>query len=216
MPARPPCRTGADAGDEGVHLAARRVDDLARGGEAVDLRVRRVLELAEHHVVLLADKLLRGVDRAGHALDRRGEQELDAEALEEATPLEAHVLRHREDELVALRRADHREADAGVAGRGLDEGVAGLDGALALRGLDHGERDPVLHGAGGVEHLELAEDLGGTGVTHAREAHEGGVTDEVEDGVGDGRLACRSLFGGYHWCSWELLLVMCVVSRQML
>ena len=156
------------------------------------------------------------MDRAGHALDRRGEQKLHAEALQEATALEAHVFRHGEDEVVALRGADHREADAGVTGGGLDERVAGLDGALALRGLDHGERDPVLHGAGGVEHLELAEDLGGTGLTQAREAHEGRVTDEVEDGVGDRRLACRSLFGGYHWCSWELLLVMCVVSRQML
>src|SRR5262249_49611020 len=92
---------GADAGDEGVEPAGGVVQDLEGGRAAVDVRIRGIVELLGHEVALvLADHVLGGVDGAGHALDRRGEDELGAEALEKAAALVAVVVGHGEDDLV--------------------------------------------------------------------------------------------------------------------
>ena len=115
----------ADACDKRIDLAARRFEDLARRCAAMDVGVGDVVELLRHEVrpVLVAE-FLRGIDGAAHAFDRGRQHKLRAVAREEATALGAHVFGHREYELVALDGADHREADAGVAGCWLDDRVA--------------------------------------------------------------------------------------------
>src|SRR2546421_10865371 len=47
---------------------------------------------------------------------------------------------HRDDQRIAFLRADHREADPGVAARRLDDGLAGLQIAALLGRLDDPER----------------------------------------------------------------------------
>ena len=63
----------------------------------------------------LGDQLLGALDRALHALLARGEVEARAVGEHQPAPLEAHALGHDQDELVALDRGDHGEADAGIA-----------------------------------------------------------------------------------------------------
>ena len=62
---------------------------------------------------------------------------------------------HHRDERIALRGADHRERDAGVAGRRLDHRLAGLQRAAALGVLDDGDREAVLDRGQRVEDLAL-------------------------------------------------------------
>src|SRR2546426_1054796 len=58
---------GSDADDERVEPPADRVEDLERGGAAVRLGVRRVLDLLGHEVVgMLPQQLTRRMDRARH------------------------------------------------------------------------------------------------------------------------------------------------------
>ena len=167
-------------------LAVGVAQDLLRRRAAVHLRVGRVVELLRHEVVLvLRHQLLGGEDGAGHALDRRREDELGAVALQQLAALGAHVVRHRQDQLVALHGSDHREADAGVAGRRLDDGGAGLEHAALLGVLDHRERDAVLDAAAGVAALELGDDLGAALGHDAVEPHHRRVADEVENAGGD-------------------------------
>ena len=113
----------ADAGDERAELETlERRFDLRAGGGVVGPRVGRVVELAgDPRVRRRVGDLLRGVDRALHALGLVGEHELGTERLEQLAPLDRHRLGHRENDLVASRRADQRERDAGVAARGLDD-----------------------------------------------------------------------------------------------
>ena len=58
--------------------------------------------------------------------------------------------------LVAARRADQRERDAGVAAGRLDDHGARLDQAVALGGVDHRHPDAVLDRAAWVEYSSLA------------------------------------------------------------
>src|SRR5438270_120730 len=69
--------------------------------------------------------------------------------------LDAEGLGHRDDQRVAFLRADHREADPGVAARRLDDGLAGLQVAALLGRLDDPERQPVFDRAQRVERLDL-------------------------------------------------------------
>ena len=122
-----------------------------------------------------------GVDRLGHAAHRLGDLDPRAVEPQQALALAAHALREREDEVVALRGADERERDAGVAARRLDDRrPPRLDAPFGLGRLDHRDADPVLDAAAGVERLELAEQpdpLGG----QPRELHHRRSPDLVGD-----------------------------------
>jgi hypothetical protein len=92
--------------------------------------------------------------------ERLGDLDARAVQAQQALALAAHALGQREDEVVALGRADERERDAGVAGGRLDDrGAAGLDAPLGLGGLEHRDADAVLDAAAGVARLELAVEL---------------------------------------------------------
>ncbi len=73
-----------------------------------------------------------------------------------------------DDEHVAALAGDEGEAEAGVAGGSLDDGGlrvgARVESPVALGGLDHAQADAVLDRAGGVHHLELAEQAAGAGI----------------------------------------------------
>ena len=69
-----------------------------------------------------------------------------------------------EHECVALQHADLREAEAGVAGRRLDDRAAGLQAPVALGRLDHGEADAILDRAAGVLAFQLDEQPARPGV----------------------------------------------------
>ena len=77
-----------------------------------------------------------------------------------------------------------REANAGVAAGRLDDERAGLQLAGLFGGLDHGERDAVLHGTAGVERFDFHEDFGAAFVKFV-DADERGAADFFEDVVCD-------------------------------
>ena len=154
---------------DAVHerVAATRVaelrQDLRRGGAAVRLGVGRVLELLGHEGVrvLRATSSIAALDRALHDLRRGREVQLGAVGLEQRAPLERHVVRHGQDQPVALGRAHQRQPDAGVArGRLDDHRLARAHPPLALGRLDHRQRDAILERAARVELLALAEHVG--------------------------------------------------------
>ena len=61
--------------------------------------------------------------------------------------------------LVAERRADHRQRAAGAPAGVFDDPAAGAELAAGHGALDHRERHPVLHAAGGIGALPLHPDL---------------------------------------------------------
>src|SRR3546814_6204296 len=76
----------------------------------------------------------------------------------------------------------------------LDQGVAGLDVAALLGGLDHAHADAVLDRTAGVLVLELQVQLAGAGI-QAPGLDDGRIADEFEDGGMDRHAALAEKHG---------------------
>ena len=177
---------GAHARHQVRHAAVGVAPDLLGGRPAVDLGVGGVLELLGHEVVgVLAHELARREDRAGHALDRGRQEDFRSVAREQPLALDAHVVRHREDQPIALHGGGHREPDPRVAAGRLDDRRARLQQPAALGVVDHRERDPVLDAAAGIQRLDFRGHRRAAGLRHAREPHHRGAADQVEHRAGD-------------------------------
>ena len=107
--------------------------------------------------------------------------DLGAECLEHGQSFGGGVLGNDRHEPVAPEAADHRECDAGVPRRGLDDCVTGRDQAATFGRIEHGLRDAILARARGVGRLELREQSN-TGVwSQPRELHQRRVADHPKD-----------------------------------
>ena len=161
-------------------LAVGVVPDLGAGGLHVNGRVGRVVELLQDVAVRRLRKNFLGLgDGALHAVGAGREHNLRAEGQQRNAPLEAHGLRHGEDDFVALDRGHKSQRDAGVAAGGLNEhGLAGGDLAGLLGGVDHGKADAVLHARSGVLAFQFDDDGCGQSGGHTVQPHQGGVANE--------------------------------------
>ena len=130
----------------------------------------------------LCDEFVGAGDGTVHALLARREFELRAIGEHQAAALDGHAVGHDQNHRVPFHRADHGEADAGIARGGLDDGAAGLELAALLRRLDHGEADAVLDRAAGVGALGLDPDVL-PGAEQPVDADVRGVSDGGEDAV---------------------------------
>ena len=125
------------------------------------LGVGRVHKLAGDEAVGdLLGQLIGLGNGALHALGALAEDQFRTVGLHQLAALHAHGVRHDDDDAVATGGGHRGQADAGVAGGGLNDDGAGLQRAAGLCVVDHGLGDPVLHGAGGVEVFQLYQDLG--------------------------------------------------------
>ena len=187
---------GADAGHQAVDLLVHRRPDLRARRAVVRLRVGGVGELVGKPDLAVARQRARRRDGLVHPAQRLGHLHLGAVQAQQALALAAHALRQREDQVVALGRADERQRDAGVAAGGLDDRrPSRLDPALGLGRLDHGHADPVLDRAAGVEHLELGEQLAALVADEARELHHRGAADVIRNVDRNGPHCPHSLDG---------------------
>ena len=82
---------------------------------------------------------------------------------------------------IALHRADEGQGHAGAAAGVLDDRAVRGETAVRLGRLDHGERHPVLHAAGGVLALELQQDAGAVRGHDVAQGQQRGVADAVQD-----------------------------------
>ena len=121
----------------------------------VQPRVRLVLKLARQKPAVRGGELARLDDHTASFVSRVGEHHLGTKETHQLPPLNRERLRHHAYKRMALDGAHHRKADASVATRGLDDGLARLELAMGKRPLDHPERKPVLDAARGIGSLHL-------------------------------------------------------------
>ena len=102
---------------------------------------------------------------------------------DELPPLLADGVRHDDDRVIALDRADEREPDALVAAGGLDDHGVRVQQPGVFRLLDHVQRGARLDGAAHVQTLELHEDLRAARLRHPVKAHERGMPHRLQNVV---------------------------------
>jgi hypothetical protein len=107
---------------------------------------------------------------------------------------------------VAALPADDRQADPGIARRGLDDGAAGAEQPVALGRLDHRPRGPVLDAPAHAVELGLRVDRGRDAVPEPPQPEERGAADRVGDGFKDRRhrpgrvLGHTTRLGNFLYC----------------
>ena len=178
---------GADAGDERGDPAVGLPPDLRARRPVVGLGVARVEVLVRLKSPgnlpgqAVGDRVIR---LRGLTLDVGGaDHHLGAVRAQQADLLRRHLVGHDEDHLVALDRRGHGEPVAGVARRRLDDRASGPEQAAALGVLEHGQADPVLDAATGVELLELGEHKRPEPLGDLAQPDQRGVADQVEDAL---------------------------------
>jgi len=139
-------------------------------------------ELVQHLALALRGHLLGQVARALHPRLLGDEDDLGAEGFHHPTPLQAHVLGHDEHHAIAADGGGHGQGDAGVAGSGLDEGVAGADLPPLLGVADHAHGRAVLHRSGGIVAFQLHQHGAAVGGGKALQADQRCTADEGLDG----------------------------------
>ena len=141
--------------------------------------VGRVGELHRHEGLALVADLFGERHRLVHPAEARRLPHLGAVGAQQLVALAAHPFRQGQDQLVAARRADHRQGDPGVAAGRLDHQRAPrFDLPRLFGGVDHRHPDPVLHRAAGIEVLELRADLPEQPLAEPLEQHHRSVADD--------------------------------------
>ena len=114
-----------------------------------------------------------------HSARARRAHDLRAERPEERDLFAGELVGDHKDDAVAAPQRGERDADAGVAGRALDDGSAFLQGASPLGVVDHGASDAVLHAAAWIRKLQLRVELRPLGDVKATDPHQRSVADEL-------------------------------------
>ena len=119
-----------------------------------------------------------------HALGPLDEHQLRTVGLHQLAALHAHGFRHDDDHPIAPGGGHGGQADAGVAGGGLDDDAVLMQQAPGLGVVDHGPGDAVLHGPGGVQILQLGQDTGLQAVflLQMGQLQQGGAADQLIGG----------------------------------
>ena len=152
---------GADTGHKDIHPAVGILPDLRPGGLPMGGGIGRIDKLAGEKAVrdLLCQRLCL-FDGAPHALGALGEHQLRAVGLHDLAALHAHGLGHDDDDPIAPGGGHSGQADAGVAGGGLDDDRAGLQQTPPLCVVDHRFSHPVLDASRRVQIFQLCQQTG--------------------------------------------------------
>ncbi|MNM86433.1 hypothetical protein D3C81_985840 [compost metagenome] len=109
-------------GYEPVEPAIHLPHDFWPCREPVNFRVGRVLKLLRHKTVGDLVQQLPGFgDCAGHALRSRRQHDLGPVSLQQGDSLLRHIVRHDEDNPIPFGRGVHRQPDARIPARRLDD-----------------------------------------------------------------------------------------------
>ena len=164
----------ADARDEMRDAAARLLPDPRAGRVFVRERVGgvRVLIGPERTRRLAHQSLGRRVVRARvlGRYRRRAHDDFCPVGTQQRDLLVAHLVAHHENAAVAALGGDDRQARARVARGRLNDRSARLEQSVALRRVDHGDRDSILDTATRIHGLDLGDERAPNafGGAHAR------------------------------------------------
>jgi hypothetical protein len=161
-------------------LAVEVLENFGGCRSGVHIGVGFVLELSAEKPTVSLGKLDRFRQHADASLRCRCQHDLGPQEAHDLASLDTEILGHDDDEVIALCRTDHRQADSRVAAGGLDDGLARLELAAALGILDDAQRQPVLDRTQRVERLDLHVEID-AGRRHVVDSHDRRTPDRLDD-----------------------------------
>ncbi|CKO52484.1 Uncharacterised protein [Mycobacterium tuberculosis] len=180
---------GADASHEMGDLALGIGPDFRAGGHIMACRSLRVGVLVGlPGTVDITDQPVRHTVVAGRIVRRdrrRAHHDLGAVGDQHIAFILTDLVRADEHALVAAALSDQRQTNAGIAGRGFDDGATRLQLTAGLGGFDHLHRDPILGAAARVEILDLCGHGSGAVGYHGVQPNQWGTTNEFTDMLRD-------------------------------
>ena len=169
----------ARACDERVDLSVHVAPDLRTSRLVVGARIGRIVELPEDdRSWRRGSDLVSRLLREEHSARARRADDFRAKRLEECDLFAGELVRHDKHDAIAASERRERDADAGVAGRALDDSAAFLKDAAPLGVVDHGASDAVLDAAARIRKLQLRVELRALGNVETADPHQRGVADE--------------------------------------
>ncbi|VTR64010.1 hypothetical protein DESC_120102 [Desulfosarcina cetonica] len=176
---------GTHGGHQVGQGAAGLLPDLHRRSKVVGLPVGRIVVLIGHEigVGIFAGQAVDLLDGAVGTQVAGREQNIGPACAQDLLAFDAGRLAHGQQQRVALDRTDHRQADAGIAAGGLDNGLAGFEFSRTLAGFDHRQGRPVLDRAAGIEVLQFCQDAHLRVGIEVADFHQGGVADVIKNAV---------------------------------
>ena len=150
---------GSHARDNHIHGAVGVGPDFRPGGEFMDRRVGRILELLGEEELgrIGRGDLFGAIDRPFHPFRAWRKHQIGPEGCQHAPALNAHGLGHGEGELVASCRRDIGQRDAGVAAGGLNDFDAGFEDAAFFGIPDQVGPDTAFDGIGRVAAFDFGQ-----------------------------------------------------------
>ncbi len=144
----------------------------------MNFRVGGIAELLRNPGIRqLGRKLLGAADGSLHSLGRRGQDQLRPEESEQCAALQAHALRHGQDQFVSLGRRSEGECNASIAAGRLDDRGVGRETSIFLRSSDHGGADAVFDAPERIVEFPLDRDRGGQALRYTIQFDEGRPAD---------------------------------------
>ena len=145
----------------------------------------------------------------------RAQDQFGAEGLEDLAALLTHALGHDQKHFVAQGCADHGQADARVARRGLEDGVAFFDAPRLLGIPDHCQGDAVLDRAARIVAFQLGKDRYRRIGVQLVQFYERRVADTVKNSHGLPLLFLRDADSGPARALWrDRVCGMCDLNDQ--
>ena len=126
----------------------------------MDGRIGGIVELAWHHRAgrRLKD-FLRLRDSTAHALLFWRQDQFCAQISQHLATLDRHGFRHGQYQAVSPAGRRESEADAGIAGRWLNQNAAGLQLAVGFQLQHHVQADPVFHAGEWIEEFAFEQQV---------------------------------------------------------
>ena len=145
--------------NKNIHLAIGITPDFGACSGIVLGRIGSILELLEDNAAWsIVTQFLCCTNSSRHTILAWCQYHLGTVSLHKVATLDAHRLRHGEDELIAFDSADESETYASITACRFDDGGSWLQEALLLSVLNHGECDAVLDAATWIKELYFGND----------------------------------------------------------
>ena len=133
--------------------------DFRPGSGVVGIGIVRIVELVQQLAFTALGHRQRQIASPFHSLLFGDQDQLRPVGAHGRTSLLAHIIWHQQLHLIAFKRGDHRQRNAGIAAGCFNQYIAGLNFAALFRFDNHRKRGAIFYRTGRVIPFQFDPDF---------------------------------------------------------